>query len=108
MISVVFGLVFEVTSTRDLGGDGYGGYLEVGRPQSVELRQLGLAGPVTQTSDLERLGRLYEGGQHVLGHVGLALVHVLHQALEVVELNVLHNDHWMLVIQEGRFEKLLK
>ena len=100
MISVVFGLVFEVTSTRDLGGDGYGGYLEVGRPESVELRQLGLAGSVTQTSDLERLGRLYEGGQHVLGDVGLPFIHVLHQALEIVEINILHDNHGRLVIEE--------
>ena len=72
--------MFEVTG-RDLRGDGYGGYLEVGRAEAVQLRQLGLAGPVTQAADLEGLGGLDEGGEHVLGHVGLPFVHVLHQAL---------------------------
>ena len=70
------------------------------RADGVELRQLGLAGSVTQTSDLERLRGLDEGGQHVLGHVGLPLVHVLHQALQVIEINILHDDHGRLVVEE--------
>ena len=78
------------------------------RTESVEFSQLLLARSITQTPDLQRLRRLDEGGQHLLGHVGLALVHVLHQALEDVKVHVLHDDDGMLVQKKRGFECLLK
>ena len=56
----------------------------------------------------EGLGGLDEGGEHVLGHVGLPFVHVLHQALEVIEINILHDNHGGLVVEEWWFEQLLE
>ena len=91
-----------------LGSDGDGGDLEVRRSHGVELGQLLLGGSVTQTAHLERLCSLNEGREAVLGHVGLPLVHVLHQALEIVKLNVLHDDDGVLVIEERGLEQLLK
>ena len=85
---------------RDLGCDGNGGDLKVGGADGVELREFSLAGPVTQTADLQGLRRLDEGGKHLLGHVGLPLVHVLHQALQVIEIHILHDNHGRLVIEE--------
>ena len=107
------GLVLMTSATLPtwcwhLRRDGDGGDLKVRRAHGVELGQLLLGGSVTQSPDLQRLCRLDEGGQTVLRHVGLPLVHVLHQALEIVKLDILHDDDGVLVIEERGLEELLK
>ena len=61
-----------------------------------------------QAPDLERLGCPDEGLEHVLRHVGLTFVHVLDQGLEVVEVDVLHEDDRMLVVQIRRSKESLE
>ena len=44
----------------------------------------------------------------MLGDVGLSLVHVLDQGLEVLEVNVLHHDDRVLIVEEGGLKQRLK
>ena len=54
--------------------------------------------PLGEPADLQRLRGLDEGGEHVLRHVGLALVHVLDQRLEVLVVDVGEDDDGLLVV----------
>ena len=44
----------------------------------------------------------------MLSHVGFAFVHVLHEGLQVLEVDVLHEDDRLLVVEVGRPEERLK